>query len=135
MPFYASADYESFYNITNGVVLKPGEFVIESLLGEKLSVDRDDVEKYAMPAAEAQAHVAAYQQKIESLATDLQRFAGVLQAIGTEPLDPKAIPARVDEVLQLLGVSREELRRDPKGTLSLIIQKLRATREDDILAL
>ena len=135
MPLYASLDYSSFYNITAGAILPPGAFVIESLLGDKLSVDPDALVQYAMGEADAQAHVAAYQAKLKTLATDLQRFAGVLQMIGSAPLDPKQIPARIDEVLQTLGVSTEALRRDPKGTLALIIQKLRATREEDILAL
>lgn len=130
---YASDDRKRFFHVPDDASLPPGDFVVRSLTGKKLSADPVALDVYEVPEAEAmklaQAVLGGFADKVRTVAMSAAK------ALSQAPkLDPEAVKAREERVAANLKLGREQLREDPaalgaalKATFTGILQAAQET--------
>ena len=114
---FADSSSKQFYLLPDDADLPSGPLVLRSLTGDRLEVDAEAAEAYAISEDEAKERVK------QQLAEVAQRATGILASLGTLlrgaaeglPTGPKPQEASVAEAL---GVTPEQLRDDPKAVLA-----------------
>ncbi len=130
---YATADQTRFFHVPDDASLPPGDLVVRSLTGKKISADPVALDVYEVPEAEA---MRLAQEVLGGFAEKLRAVTMSAAAALAKParLDPEAVAAREERVAGYLRLGREQLRGDPaalgaalKGAMQDIVNAAQET--------
>lgn len=130
---YATADQTRFFHVPDDASLPPGDLVVRSLTGKKISADPVALDVYEVPEAEA---MRLAQEVLGGFAEKLRAVTMSAAAALAKParLDPEAVAAREERVAGYLKLGREQLRGDPaalgaalKGAMQDIVNAAQET--------
>jgi hypothetical protein len=115
---YATRDQKRFFWIPDDQKPAPGPLLLRSITGQRLEVDEASVAAWELPEAEARKIVAedlaVYAQK---LGTFVAGAAETLRAAAAKPVPPPRRPNADATIARSLGITEEELRKDPQKVL------------------
>ena len=130
---YATSDRKRFFHVPDDAKLPPGDRVVRSLTGKKLSVDPVALDVYEVPEDEAmriaQGLLSGFADSVRSVALSA---AAALQAPPRG--QPDSARAREERIAEHLKLGREQLRNDPaalgaalKGALGELVKLAQET--------
>jgi hypothetical protein len=121
---FATSDRKRFFHLPDDAALAAGAFEIRNLKGERRAVDEAAVAPFEVDEAQAKALV---RDELARFARKTQDFlAGAAAALrGAAPLPPATGASEGPRLADLLGLTPEELRADPKRALAAVNDTLR----------
>jgi hypothetical protein len=133
---YASADAKRFFWVPNDEKLPDGPFVIRSLTGKRHSVDEAALKPFELEEERAkeitQQELARITQRAGNL---LAGAASLMREAVKKPATPPLSPKAETNIANALGITEEQLRKDPKAlldSLGTVAQGFAATLKEAI---
>jgi hypothetical protein len=126
---FATQKRDRFFLVPDEVQLPPGDLEVRSITGLLLKVDPAAIAAHEVPEEVAKKHVQERVATILEITKELTQLATQVVALKTNaegaPADGLTATDRAKKILGLVGVSLEDLEKDPKGVIKAVGEKIK----------